>query len=242
MNRFTKIAFLNIAIVVITVIGYSPGLLNLRPGDPSILKAGISIILGIALIAGFIFGNYRLLLPEKRQIYTKESVVDVTKAVSILEKYKNDKYVGQIAKTAIEQIDRLNRSTQRAEMEIKAKFGDSALSYDKYHAVIDSAGAMALENLVSLANRLQLYDTTEYERLKDYKNDDIPDDIQEKQLKLFERNKELASNAINANENLILSLDTLAIELTSANYDAENSGDSLLNEIEALTDEVKYYI
>ena len=47
MNKFIKIAVLNIAIVIAAVVGYSPGLLGLSPSDPSILKAGISIILGI---------------------------------------------------------------------------------------------------------------------------------------------------------------------------------------------------
>lgn len=242
MNKFIKIAGFNFIIVAVTVIGYSPGLLCLRPGDPSILKAGMSIILGLGLVASFVIGNYKLLLPQKHQIYTKETVVDMTEAVAVLKQFQNDKYVGQIARTAVEQIERLQRSTKRAEMEIQAKFGDSALSYEKYHTIIDSAGTIALENLISLANRLQLYDTKEYERLQHYKEDDIPDDIQEKQIGLFQRNIDLASKAVSANENLILSLDTLAIELTSANYNTSNQEDDLLHDIENLTNEVKYYI
>ena len=242
MKRYIKMIILNLLIVVIAIVGYSPGLMNLHLSDPSIFKAGMSIILALILIAIGIFGNMKLLQTERKQIYTLDNVVDVTKAVSILEKFKNDKYIGNIAKTAIEQIDRLNKSTQRAELEIKTKFGDSAMSYDKYHTVIDSASHIALENLVSLANRLQLYDTKEYERLQNYKNDDIPDEIQEKQIKLFNKNQELVQNAIAANENLILSLDTLSIELTSANCSLDNSGDTLLTEIETLTNEVKYYI
>lgn len=244
MNKAMKMVLLNASIVAIAIIAYSPGFWGLRPSDPSIFKAGMSIILGLGLVCGFGMGNYKLLQPEKRQILVaKENVVDVSGAIEILERFKGDKQYGKIAKTAIEQVDRLRRSTERAEMEIKAKFEPASMSYGKYYSVVEAAGSVALENLVSLANRIRLYDGKEYERLiSSYKNDNIPDDIQEKQLRLFEKNKELAMQSVAKNEELILNLDTLSMELTSANYESDGSGEALLAEIETLTNEVKYYI
>lgn len=244
MNKTMKMVLLNAGIVATAIIAYSPGFLGLRPFDPSIFKAGMSIILGLGLVSGFGMGNYKLLQPEKRQILVaKENVVDISGAIEILEKFKSDKQYGKIAKTAIEQVDRLKRSTERAEMEIKAKFEPASMSYDKYYNVVEAAGTVALENLVSLANRIRLYDGKEYERLKSsYRDDNIPDDIQEKQLRLFEKNKALAMQSVAKNEELILNLDTLSMELTSANYESDGSGEALLTEIETLTNEVKYYI
>lgn len=244
MNKATKIVLLNTGIVLTAIAAYSPGFIGLRPTDISIFRAGMSIITGLSLATGFGIGNYKLLQPEKKEILVaNKNVVDITEAISILEKYKNDKQFGSVATTAIDQVDRLNRSTTRAEMEIRAKFEPPSMSYEKYHSVIEAAGSVALENLVSLANRIQLYDGKEYERLKrSYKNDNIPDEIQEKQFQLFEKNKALAIQSVNKNEELILNIDTLAMELTSLNYESDEGGDVLLTEIETLTNEVKYYI
>lgn len=242
-SNFVKLAILNAGIAAVGITAYSPGLIGLRLSDPSVFRAGMSIIVGLGLVFGFGYGNYKLLQPEKKQIYTKENVVDVTDAVAILEKYNQDKYFGSIAKTAVSQVERLRRSTERAEMEIQAKFEAPSMSYDKYHNVVSTAVSVALENLVSLANRIKLYDSKEYDRLlTTYKQDNIPDDIQEKQIALFEKNKEMALKSIQKNEELILDLDTLSMELTGANYESSKDGETLLAEIEVLTNEVKYYI
>lgn len=51
-----------------------------------------------------------------------------------------------------------------------------------------------------------------------YKEDDIPDDIQEEQLKLYQDNFEAVKSAVALNEKLLLKLDALAIELSSATH------------------------
>ena len=77
------------------------------------------------------------------------------------------------------------------------------LSWDKYHSAVEAANQIALENLISLANRMQLFDEKEYARLKHYKDDNIPDNIQEKQIKLYKQNLDLIKDAITVNENLV---------------------------------------
>ncbi len=241
MNKFVKLILMDLAIAVLAIVGYSPGLMNLRLSDPSILKAGMSILLGVGLFGGGAVGNYYLLLPEKKIEALPNKEDKLAKAIPILEEYATDVYVGRIADTALVQIERIKKATLRAEQEVVSKFSDTSLSYDKYHGAVVEAGNMALENILSLVNRIQLYDKDEYKRLENYKKDNIPDDIQEKQIALMERNHELATKAIAANEKLILSLDTLAVELTDVNF-AENNEDAFLKDIEKLTDEIKYYI
>lgn len=241
MKNIFKIISLNLNIAIIAIIGYSPGFLNLRLSDESVFRAGMSIILGLFLLIIGIIANLRFISPKSKRIYISNNAIDITDTVSILETYKQDLYIGNIAKTGLEQINRLNKSVTRTEMEIKRKFGESAISYSKYHSVIDNANKMILENLISLGKRLQLYDANELERLKNYKDDDIPDEIQEKQIGLIKRNYEQASKAIIANENLILSLDTLAMEITELSS-CDDDKSHFLEEIEQLTEEVKYYI
>ena len=98
----------------------------------------------------------------------------------------------------------------------------------------------ALNNIVAMANRMQVFDAKGYDRLQNYKNDDIPDDIQEQQIELYNSNLEKIKESISINERIILKMDTLMMELSST--DTNNSGNNeLLEEIEQLTKEAKYY-
>lgn len=232
---------MNTFIVLCTIICYSPGFLNLRPNDPSIFKAGLAIIAGIGLVCLFYVANKSLLTTKECQLLKSTENIDVDAVVSNLSKYQNDKYLSKVAKTALDQLRRLNNASMQANTEITRKFGDSGMTFEKYKAGVDTAIETALENIVKVSERLQLYDSNEYAKLKSqYKLDDIPNDIQEKQLRLFEKNKDLALKAINANENLILSINTLIFELNSA--DTGDDSDALLAEMQSLSDEVKYYI
>jgi len=236
MNKLLKILGLNGAIAILAIIIYSPGLLALYPTDISILKAGTSILSGIGLLSAFGIGNLKILNPKQKLLLTTK-INDFEEAKKILYSYKDGKYFGEIATTMLDQLNRLDRSIQRTTHEIERKFGVGTLSYNKYCGVIDTANKEALQNVITMANRMQLFDEGEYKRLQHYKDDNIPDDIQEKQIQLYSSNMELIKKAIAVNENLILALDTLTVEVAKPGQ----NDDSVLNEIEKLTQEIKYY-
>ncbi len=89
---------------------------------------------------------------------------------------------------------------------------------------------------------MRLFDEKEYARLQHYREDDIPDDIQEEQLKLYQKNSDNVRSTISLNEKILLKLDALAMEVSSSasGEDADLNND-LLNEIGKLIDETKYY-
>ena len=76
---------------------------------------------------------------------------------------------------------------------------------------------------------------------ENYRNDNIPDDIQEKQIALYKENQAKIEGAIAVNENLILKMDTLSMELAKISNSSEADMETMLGEIEELTKEVKYY-
>lgn len=236
-NNLLKQILLNVGIGVSTVIFYSPGLMNLRPTDISILRAGSAICLGIAEATAFFYGNYKLSKAPERISYNKDNIKDTNQALNVLNSCRGGRYFGSLAQTAYDQVKRFEKSLIRAKQEINNKFDPGSMSHDKYYSVIAVADDALLENIITMANRIQFFDETEYAKLQNYKNDDIPDDIQEKQIALYQKNMDLVKNAIRANENLILSIDTLSVELSTS--DNEDSG--LLDEIRKLTDEVKFY-
>lgn len=241
MNKTFKLLLLNLSIVMIAILTYSPGFLYLRPSDESIFRAGMSIIVFLALAFAFCYGNLTLLKTKEKVTYTKENIKDMREAQSILSSYKNGEYFGEIATTAINQISRLETSTQRAKLEIGNKFERGSLSWQKYYGAVEEANSIALDNVISLANRIQFFNEDEYSRLKKYKYDSIPDDIQSQQLDLYNANMKLIESAVAVNERLILGLDTLSIELSKPG-EIEEQNTNLLSDIKKLTDEVKYYV
>lgn len=237
-KNILKQIFLNVGIGALAVVFYSPGLMNLRPTDVSILRAGSSICLGIAEAVAFFYGNYSLMKEPARIAYNRENVQDTAQALVLLNEYKDGRYFGSLARTAHDQIKRFEKSVERAKHEIGIKFDKGSMSYDKYDSVVSVANEALLSNIITMANRIQFFDESEYAKLQNYKNDDIPDDIQEKQIELYKKNMDMVKNAIRANENLILSIDSLSVELATSDKDEDNG---LLEEIKKLTDEVKYY-
>lgn len=242
-KKLIKYIASTLGIAATAVVAYSPGLLALRLTDLSIIRATMSIMTGVLLTGGFGYSTYRFMLPDKKQIKTLTAKIDITALAEKLRSHVDDEYMGKLSAQALAQIDRLNKSIERAEFEIARKFESSSMTYKQFYSSVSGAGSCAFENLNSFANRLHLYNDEEYENLQHYQEDDIPDDIQEQQIALMNKNYDLGRDALAANEKLILGLDSLAMELANSNFKADTENNSgLLDEINELTDKIKYYI
>lgn len=242
MKKYIKLIVANLCIVLTAVVLYSPGLICLRISDYSIFRAGMSIIAALALIAVFFLVNLRLLKDPDRIPVMLEDVPDLDKAKEILKKHWDSKYFGGMAKTASEQLDRILSCRRRLAGILEQKFTKGTMSWDKFNSVVEAAEASAIKNVVAMSNRMRLFDEKEYARLQHYREDDIPDDIQEEQLKLYQKNFDNVRSTIALNEKILLKLDALAMEVSSfaSGKDAELNND-LLTEISRLIDETKYY-
>ena len=239
MKRIIKLILLNLSIAAGAVIAYSDGLLGLRPSDPSILRAGFSIIIGIALAFALIYGNYKLL--QEPKIVEREALTNPDQVEALLKEFTGSSYFGNYARTAIDQLRRIAASARRTAAVIREKFQTGTISFDKYMSIIEAAGAAAIENIRNIAMRMQMFDDAEYRRLKNYHQDTIPDEIQQKQLELYDRNTQFIKNSIGVTEELILKMDTLALEVSDSSARNENDAEELLDEITKLTSELKYY-
>lgn len=242
MKKYIKLIAANLCIVLTAVVLYSPGLICLRISDYSIFRAGMSIIAALVLIAVFFLINLRLLKDPDRIPVMLEDVPDLDKAKEILKKHWDSKYFGGMAKTASEQLDRILSCRRRLAGILEQKFTKGTMSWDKFNSVVEAAEASAIKNVVTMSNRMRLFDEKEYARLQHYREDDIPDDIQEEQLKLYQKNFDNVRSTIALNEKILLKLDALAMEVSSfaSGKDAELNND-LLTEISRLIDETKYY-
>ncbi len=239
MSQKIKILLLNLGIVVTAVVTYSEGLLGLRPTDPSLLKAGLSILIGLGLGAGLVGGNYKLLRgPRPVKNVQLESASQIE---STLKSFTGSRYFGELARTGLDQYQRLRLSSSRAETAIHLKFQKGSMTASRYLGAVAAAENAMLDNMKTMALRLSVFSDDEYERLLNYRYDDIPDDIQEQQLALYDKSLSFIRGSVAVNENLILKLDTLAFDMSDAAAKDTGETDALLEEITALTNELKYY-
>lgn len=226
---------------IIAVVCFSRGILNLWNTNGSAIKILIPIGILIALIAGYILMSIWYLREPKQVMMDENENHSYSELQNVLSSYTNGKYFGKIAKTVMEQLERLNTSCERTKEAINKRFDRSSLSYEKYYSIVDVAEKTANQNVVAMTNRMKFFDEEEYARLENYRNDNIPDDIQEKQIALYKENQAKIEGAIAVNENLILKMDTLSMELAKISNSSEADMETMLGEIEELTKEVKYY-
>ena len=226
---------------IIAVVCFSRGILNLWNTNGSAIKILIPIGILIALIAGYILMSIWYLREPKQVMMDENENHSYSELQNVLSSYTNGKYFGKIAKTVMEQLERLNTSCERTKEAINKRFDKSSLSYEKYYSIVDVAEKTANQNVVAMTNRMKFFDEEEYARLENYRNDNIPDDIQEKQIALYKENQAKIEGAIAVNENLILKMDTLSMELAKISNSSEADMEAMLGEIEELTKEVKYY-
>lgn len=227
---------------IVAVVCFSRGLINLfdteRASLPRI-SVGIGVI--VILIVGYVLMSIWYLREPKIGMMDEKADHTYDELYNVLGEYTKGKYFGPIARTVMDQIQRLNNSCVRTKDAIAKKFDKSSMSYEKYYSVVDLAEKTANQNIVAMTNRMKFFDENEYARLENYRNDNIPDDIQEKQIALYKENQAKLEQAIAVNENMILKLDTLSMELSKITDASDNTMNLTLDEIEELTKQVKFY-
>ena len=67
-NRYVRMLGAYVGIGVAAVIAYSPGLMALSPMDPSILRAGASLIAGVLMCAGLGVSTHMAMRDERRYV------------------------------------------------------------------------------------------------------------------------------------------------------------------------------
>ncbi|MCR4612004.1 MAG: hypothetical protein K5644_08925 [Lachnospiraceae bacterium] len=243
MSKHKNLVFFIFGIIeaIIAVVCFSRGLVDLFGEFTNKFKLTVGVGVIVILIVGFVLMSIWYLHEPKKKLMDEKADYTYNDLNQVLSQYTKGKYFGPIAKTVMDQLGRLNSSCSRTKEAVSKKFDVGSMSYQKYYSIVDVAEKTANQNVVAMTNRMKFFDEDEYARLENYRNDNIPDDIQERQIALYKENQSRIEQAIAVNENLILKLDTLTMELTKTNNVSEASMDTMLSEIEELTKEVKFY-
>ncbi len=122
MKKYIVLIAKNLGIAVAAVVLYSPGLLALRITDYNIFRAVMSVTAGVALVLALVLVNYRALAQPKHAHVDVLEVKGISGAGEILKEYQDEKFFGNTARTAMEQLERTKRSRKRLEDMLERKF------------------------------------------------------------------------------------------------------------------------
>lgn len=248
-KNYLKIIFGDIFICLVAIYLYSPGYLNLRITDESILKAGMSIICVLLLFCAFLKINAPLLgtFGGYKAINVSEAS-DIEQLTTLLKWCQNNKYLTNTAKTTLNQVNQIVRKKEQLSSILDRKFQKGSLSWEKFYGVVDLAEQSILKNAKIIANRIQTFDEQDYRRIKNaintgfYKKDDLPDELQEEKFNLYNKNLQEIQGIVALNERILLKMDAFAMELSAMEIDDETANNKkILSEIENLINETQYY-
>lgn len=248
-NRYARVAITDVILGALIVLLYSPGLLGLSPADPSILRAGLAIIFGIGIAVTFAYTNIKALLPPAQpKLLVSAAEADADEVSDVLSEYAYSDVVGEIAAQGRDQLETLAKKKEQLMAMIDKKFEPSSISWTKFAGTVDAAERVVVKNAAELAERIHAFDVDDYENVYSlissyrYKDDAIPDDIQEEKYALYRRNLEKMNRILEANERMLLKMDQFAMEMSSLEAgDNDSETSEIMEELEQLISDTKFY-
>lgn len=247
MRRYARLLASYAGIAITAMVLYTPWLVGLTPSDPSILRAGLSVICGIVLTGAFGASTYAYLQEPEYRLLESGEVDDPEDVLPLLQGYADRPVVGSYAQEGATQIELMEHRHQRLYRVIEAKFGAESLSHDRFAAVVDAARLTLLRNCALLANRIQSFDVDGYRKRRKLLPGTAGDAQQEDALSverehIYEEALADMREVIEANERLMLEMGKLEMELSDLESDDNREGNSrMLEEVADLLEQTKYY-
>ena len=236
VKRYVRLFAIYVLIALAVVFIYAPWGLALRPWDPSLLRAGFSIIAGIALAGTFGAATYLTLKDPDVKLLEPTKVLSDDEVVPVLEEYREAPYVGDIAIEALEQVHSASRKRNRLRKVISIQFSEGSLSWDRFSTLVDTAQRTVLRNSALVANDVQSFDRDGYAKAK------RSGTKQEQHLALYDQSLAEMQEILAANERVLLEMAKLEHELGKLEADdtREEAGQTI-EELQGLIEETRYY-
>ncbi len=245
MNKFVKLIITDICLAAAAVIMYSPGLLDLRPSDSSILRAGCSIMGVLVLAYGFIKTNIISALETHNSLAIGMENVD--DCIRVLREVDTDIFKTSVEE-AVRQLGRAKNIENSFHVVVDEKFPPGSMSNDKFNSTASMSITAIVKNCRAMVARIQMFDERDYMRIRkliktgEYLRDDIPDSIQEEKYAIYEKNHSAIKDMVNNNEKILIRLDALVMEISTLDSrDISVENNDIINEIEDLIEQTKYY-
>ncbi len=241
-EKIIKILGLNIGIVVVDTILFSPGFLNIDIIGASAFETAFAVTAALMSIIVFTFGNYKLIIEKEKMIQANE-VKTTEDYIDALEQNYDKRVFKKDIDTILEQVDMFQKKREAIKEILLQKFDATEMSYSKFDGVISDLESVFYMNIKSIINKLNAFDENDYNRIiKDGENRFSKEFIQTK-MRIYGEYVSFVKEATEDNEQIILKLDKILLELSRLNSlengDIENM--SAMKEIDELINKIKLY-
>ncbi|MDO4405224.1 MAG: hypothetical protein Q4C09_09325 [Atopobiaceae bacterium] len=243
MRKYARLLASYAAIAITGMVLYTPWLVGLTPSDPSILRAGLSVISGILLTVAFGASTYAYLKEPEYRLLESSEVNEPDDVLPQLRQFTELPAVGGFAAEAVSQIESMDRRHRRLNQVIDSAFGPESLSHDKFVAVVDATERTLLKNCALLSNRIQAFDVDGYRssQRRLLKPADT-DTLGEERQRVYNDALDDMRQVIDANERLLLEMGKLEMELSDLESDDNREDNTqMLEEVQGLLEQTKYY-
>ena len=242
-SKFISLIKINSAIVILNIVLFSPGLLNIEIGGTSIFKTALGVTIITMSIIIFIIGNYSILMKEDNDINIYK-VVTSDDCIEALNENKYKKIFSSDIDILLEQIDRIENKVDTIEDILIQKFSISEMSYKKFNYVILDIKNLFYVNIKSIINKINIFDQNEYKKInKRINNETNQNKILIEKINMYKEYITFVKNAIEDNEEILLRLDKVLIELSKFNSldEGELENMSAMDNIDDLISKIKLY-
>lgn len=243
MRKYARLLASYAGIAVTAMVLYSPWLVGLTPSDPSILRAGLSVICGIVLTGAFGASTYGYLHEPEYHLLEASEVMEADDVIWQLQDLSQLPLVGHFAQDAVGQVKNMEHRCERLERLLSSKFGPESFTYDKFMGVVKAAHLTLLRNCALLANRVQSFDVDGYKKTgRRLHAAGQLDELGTEQLGIYEQALTDMRDIVEANERLLLEMGKLEMEVSDFDGDDTREGnDRTLEEVGQLLEQMKYY-
>lgn len=242
-EKIIKLILINVGIVLLNVIVFSPGLINLTIGGESALKTALAITIILMSVITFFVGNYSILTSKEKKIVLEklETKEDLIKALRDQDKKRTFfKNIQDILK----QVDRFEDKRDVIKDILLQKFNEGELTYQKFNSAVVDIERIFYLNIKSIINKINIFDEEDYFRIsKDANKGNVNIKLIKEKLSIYNSYIVFVKEAIEDNEEILLRLDKFLLELSKFNSleDGQIEYMNEVKEIEELISKVKFY-
>ena len=250
MNKWKSTIVIDVLLIILAIFCFSPYQLALNPLSPNFFAAAASVIIAAGIGYEAVKVNGRALKAaraEKRlELGPGQATVDDIKLA--LHEYERTAVVGIYAKQAIAELETAERKRQWLYDILDKKFQQGSITWQKFADGVEGATQAIAYNSALLERRIKMFDVEDYKRNAKntitgmFNRGTVPEEIREERRRVYEESLDEMRRIVAANERMLTELDRFANEMaqleTSVN---EQANERLLEEINTLVDETKYY-
>lgn len=240
LNKIIKILLLNIGIVILNIIFFSPGFFNFQIDVTDAFKTALGITIMFLSVVIFFYGNYKIITQQEKVIQSHD-IKNISDCISVLKQNYFKRTFSRDIGTILEQIERFNKKKGTVNDILLQKFNSKEISYLKFQGVINNVEELIFINIKSILNKLNAFDEEEYKGIN--KKSDLSKEFIEMKKDIYEEYISFIRDSIKDNEEILFKIDKFILEITKFNSleDGEIENLQQMKEIDELTKKVKFY-